>query len=80
MAHINNRLAIVALVAILATSALAACSTTGNIDTPEKQYLVARSELNLLLQSYLDLQDSLSDTAHAKARTAFSAADKALDA
>ena len=57
-----------------------ACATIGvNLDTPEKKYLSARSELNLLLEEYISVQDLISDADHQIAKDAFVMADKALD-
>jgi len=58
----------------------ASCATFGvNLDTPEKKYLAARSELNLLLEEYVQLQDKVSDADHLIAKKAFFEADEALD-
>lgn len=51
-----------------------------NIDSPEKKYLAARSELNLLLEQYIQVQDKVSNSNHEIAKTAFKTADTALDA
>ena len=57
------------------------CASLGiKLDTKEKQYLAARSELNLLLEFYISVQDQIPDADHQKAKTAFIAADGALDA
>jgi len=57
------------------------CAGLGiKIDTKEKNYLVARSELNLLLEFYIDLQDTVSVEKQKEAKTAFTIADTALDA
>lgn len=50
------------------------------LDTTEKKYLASRAELNLLLEQYIMVQDRFSDEDHLKAKTAFHAADAALDA
>jgi hypothetical protein len=50
------------------------------LDTPEKKYLAARAELNLLLEQYISLQNEVSDDDHAVAVQAFETADMALDA
>jgi len=56
------------------------CAGMGiNLDTPEKKYLGARAELNLLLEQYIQIQGSIKDADHAKAKEAFNAADLALD-
>jgi len=56
------------------------CANMGiNLDTPEKKYLGARAELNLLLEEYIQLQGRVSDGDHAIAKEAFKAADLALD-
>ena len=56
------------------------CASMGiSLDTKEKKYLAARTELNLLLTQYIQIQDKVSDTDHAKAKQAFKAADMALD-
>ena len=56
------------------------CSSLGiNLDTKEKKYLAARTELNLLLTQYIQVQDKVSVTDHTKAKQAFIAADIALD-
>jgi len=56
------------------------CASMGiNLDTPEKKYLGARAELNLLLEQYVQMQDRVNDSDHAKAKQAFKAADLALD-
>lgn len=59
---------------------LIGCASTGiNLDTPEKKYLGARTELNLLLEQYIQIQGAINDIDHAKAKEAFKAADFALD-
>lgn len=59
---------------------LANCAPTGiNLNTPEKQYLAARSELNILLSNYLAIQDNVSPKDHKKIKSAFITADYALD-
>ena len=56
------------------------CASMGiNLDTPEKKYLGARTELNLLLEQYIQLQNKVSDDDHAVAKQAFISADLALD-
>ena len=56
------------------------CASMGiNLDTPEKKYLGARAELNLLLEQYIQLQYKVSDPDHAAAKQAFISADMALD-
>lgn len=56
------------------------CANMGiNLDTPEKKYLGARSEFNLLLKQYIQVQDTISDKDHKIAKEAFYSADKALD-
>ena len=60
---------------------LIGCAVMGiNLDTPEKKYLGARAELNLLLEQYIQVQGVVSDDDHAKATQAFKSADSALDA
>lgn len=56
------------------------CSGMGiNLDTMEKKYLGARTELNLLIEEYIQMQDQVSESDHETAKNAFYAADKALD-
>ena len=56
------------------------CASLGvNLNTPEKKYLAARSELNLLLEQYIQIQDTVKDTDHKRAKHAFKSADAALD-
>jgi len=56
------------------------CAGIGiNLDTKEKQFLAARSELNLLLEFYISVQADIPDTEHQRAKAAFIAADAALD-
>lgn len=65
---------------LLAMVFLMSCGHFGiNLDTPEKKYLGARTELNLLLEEYVQMQNQVSDTDHAKAKVAFEAADQSLD-
>jgi hypothetical protein len=49
------------------------------IDTPEKKYLTVRAELNLLIETYLQVQDQVSDEDHARVKMALESADIALD-
>lgn len=59
---------------------LISCAGMGiNLDTPEKKYLAARAELNLLLEEYIQVQNRVSDKDHETAKTAFESADMALD-
>ena len=58
---------------------VAGCATTDGVDTPEKKYLVARAELNLLLEQYIDIQDKISDSDHKTIKLAFISAGDALD-
>jgi len=51
-----------------------------NLDTEEKKFLSARAELNLLLEQYILIQDSIPDPDHEKAKLAFTTADEVLDA
>ena len=68
----------VGIVIILAL--IMGCASMGiNLDTPEKKYLGARAELNLLLEQYIQLQNKVSDTDHAVAKQSFISADMALD-
>ena len=68
----------VGIVIILAL--IMGCASMGiNLDTPEKKYLGARTELNLLLEQYVQLQNKVSDDDHAVAKQAFISADLALD-
>lgn len=56
------------------------CASMGiNLNTPEKKYLAAREELNLLLEEYIKVQNGVSNADHEAAKTAFKAADMALD-
>jgi len=57
-----------------------ACAGMGiKIDTTEKKYLAARAELNLLLEQYIQIQDTIPDKEHKAASTAFITADTTLD-
>jgi len=57
------------------------CAGMGiNLNTPEKKYLGARAELNILLSEYIQIQDKVSTNDHKNAKNAFLAADVALDA
>jgi len=68
----------VGIVIILAL--IMGCASMGiNLDTPEKKYLGARAELNLLLEQYIQLQNKVSDVDHAVAKQSFISADMALD-
>ena len=49
------------------------------LDTPEKKYLGARAELNLLLEQYEPIQNKISDADHERAKVAFTSADDTLD-
>ena len=65
-----------AIVLAICAAVFAGCAT---IDTEEKQYLAARAELNLLLDTYIGMQYEIGDTDHEHIRTAFHTADAALD-
>lgn len=68
------------MVALMVFVLAAGCASTGiNLDTPEKKYLGARAELNLLLEQYIQIQNKVSDSDHAAAKKAFISADMALD-
>lgn len=49
------------------------------LDTPEKRYLAARAELNLLLEQYISIQNLVDDETHEMAVQAFEVADMSLD-
>jgi hypothetical protein len=69
------------ILAIIVCLALFSCAGLGiNLDTTEKKYLAARTELNLFLEQYIMIQDKVSDVDHEKAKLAFKSADAALDA
>ena len=59
---------------------LSGCATTQNLDTPEKQYVTARAQLNLFLEQYLDMQDDVPDHLHKTMVVSFKSADTLLDA
>jgi len=59
---------------------LSGCAFFQNVDTPEKKYLVAREQLNKALEEYINIQDEVSYSTHEEIKTAFIAADSALDA
>ena len=76
----NPHRALMSLFSILLIIIMIGCASSGiNLDTPEKKYLGARAELNLLLEQYIQIQDKVSDNDHANAKRAFLAADMALD-
>lgn len=76
----RNKLTTIALCVVFALLFVISCAHFGiNLDTPEKKYLGARTEMNLLLEEYLKIQDKVSDADHEVAKAAFSSADKALD-
>ena len=70
---------IIIFIIAIAMVGCAAFTQPINLDTEEKQHLAARAELKLLLEQYLIIQDSVSDTDHERAKAAFFAADMALD-
>ena len=68
------------LIIILPLFTIIGCSyLNARLDTPEKKYIAARAELNLLLEEYIQIQDKIPDDSHKKAREAFYTADLALD-
>lgn len=68
------------LASLLCLTFIISCSGMGiRLDTPEKKYLGARAELNLLLQQYIDVQDKVSVSDQETAKKAFNSADLALD-
>lgn len=69
---------IVVLSIIIMALFLGACATA-NIDTPEKKYLVARSELNLLLEQYIGIQDKFKPADQKTIKEAFYTSKMALD-
>ena len=61
-----------AVIILMVSMLFVGCASMGiNLDTPEKKYLGARSELNLLLGQYIQIQDKVSDTDHLAAKEAF---------
>ena len=77
----NSRIMmVVALAIFMAYACVVSGCATMQLDTPEKKYLAARSELNLLLQQYIQVQHHINDTDHAIAKEAFFTAAAALDA
>ena len=74
----TNRVMMVLSLAIFAAYACVGCATV-QLDTPEKKYLAARAELNLLLEQYIQIQQHISDQDHTIAKEAFFAAAAALD-
>jgi len=80
MKKILGKVGMVRISFIVLLTVLVGCATFGiSLDTPEKKYLAARTELNLLLEQYLEIQDGVPDGVHEKTKTAFHAADIALD-
>lgn len=80
--HLRVALSTSWLIAVIVAIAfvLSSCASLGiNLDTKEKKYLAARTELNLLLEQYIMIQDKIADQDHEKAKLAFSSADQALD-
>ena len=67
------------LIFIALVFVLGACASV-KLDTPEKKYLAARSELNLLLEQYIPIQDNFSSTDQKNIKAAAQSADMALDA
>ncbi len=68
------------LALILIVVFLAGCAGMGiKLDTTEKKYLAARTELNLILEQYVMMQGRVSLEDHAVAKEAFYSADVALD-
>ena len=71
------------LVLMMSVLLMHGCGVFENIgntlDTPEKKYVAARAELNLLIKQYLDIQDSVPDEEHKVIKQALYDADKALD-
>lgn len=63
---------------IMAFAACAAIQTT--LSSDDRKYLAAREEFNNLLEQYIQMQDTISDSTHEKIKTAFIAGDSALDA
>lgn len=60
---------------------LCGCAQMGiNLDTPEKKCLAARTELNVLLEQYIQIQGDIALNDRINAKTAFYSADRALDA
>lgn len=56
------------------------CASFGiNLDTSEKKCLAARSELNILLKEYIDIQDGIGADIHKNAKALFKAASVTLD-
>jgi len=54
------------------------CATTA-LNTSDKKYLAARTELNLLIEQYLIVQDQIPMETHIKAKELFTSADALLD-
>ena len=73
----NSRIMMVVALAIF-TWACAGCATV-KLDSPEKRYLAARTEFNLLLEQYIRVQDRISEADANAVRTATYAAAAALD-
>ena len=56
------------------------CAGLGiKLDTKEKQLFAARTELNLLLEFNIGIQDQFSEKYHQRARAAFTTADEVID-
>ena len=74
----TNRIAMVMSLAIFAAYACVGCATV-QLDTPEKKYLAARAELNLLLEQYIQIQHHINEQDHTIAKEAFFTAAASLD-
>jgi len=60
-------------------AAMVGCANMGSLDTPEKQFLGARGELNILIEQYVMIQDDVPMPLHLKIKSYFENADLILD-
>lgn len=72
----NRKIRICVVLAMIVFTACAAI----NLNTPEKQYLAARAEFNLILEQYISIQSQVPDDQHKRIVQAFESAQVALDA
>jgi len=70
---------LVMLAALIGAMGLLNGCATFQVDTQEKQYLAARTELNMLLGEYIKIQDTIKPEDRTTVRASFLAADGALD-
>ena len=67
------------IVTLLSILMLCSCASMGDLNTPEKKFLAARGELNILLEQYIMIQEDVPMPQHLKIKSYLENADLILD-